>query len=245
MLCAIPVGKVTGHRFPAPHRLRKPPVDTAPCTSFSTLIRTASHEQHTEAETSTFMSDLLGGKLGVDAYARYTEQLWFVYGHGGRCGFAGGGPGGRALHPARADARRGAGAGPGASAGPGLAGRARPAARHRGVRVPRGGVRAELARRLCGAPLHALPRRPLRRPDHPRQGGEDLGVRRKGDGVRFYVFEGIANPAAFKRTYRELLDAVRGGRPGEAAHRGRVQAGVRAEHGCVPGAGRGVPAVGA
>lgn len=48
-------------------------------TPFSTLIRTASHEQHVEAETSTFMSDLLGGRLGVDAYARYTEQLWFVY----------------------------------------------------------------------------------------------------------------------------------------------------------------------
>lgn len=47
--------------------------------SFSTLIRTASHEQHVEAETSTFMSDLLGGRLGMDAYARYTEQLWFVY----------------------------------------------------------------------------------------------------------------------------------------------------------------------
>lgn len=47
--------------------------------SFSTLIRTASHEQHVEAETSTFMSDLLGGRLGVEAYARYTEQLWFVY----------------------------------------------------------------------------------------------------------------------------------------------------------------------
>ncbi len=47
--------------------------------SFSTVIRTASHDQHVEAETSTFMSDLLGGRLGVDAYARYTEQLWFVY----------------------------------------------------------------------------------------------------------------------------------------------------------------------
>src|SRR5690242_12906803 len=46
---------------------------------FSTVIRSASHEQHTEAETSTFMSDLLGGRLGVEAYARYTEQLWFVY----------------------------------------------------------------------------------------------------------------------------------------------------------------------
>jgi len=56
------------------------PDTTGPAaTPFSTLIRTASHEAHTEAETSTFMSDLLGGRLGVEAYARYTEQLWFVY----------------------------------------------------------------------------------------------------------------------------------------------------------------------
>lgn len=34
------------------------------------------------------------------------------------------------------------------------------------------------------------------------------GFARKGDGVRFYVFEEIANPASFKRGYRELLDAV-------------------------------------
>ncbi len=34
------------------------------------------------------------------------------------------------------------------------------------------------------------------------------GFARKGDGVRFYVFEGISNPAAFKREYRALLDAV-------------------------------------
>ena len=50
-----------------------------PPAPFSTVIRTASHEQHTEAENSSFMSDLLGGKLGVHAYRRYTEQLWFVY----------------------------------------------------------------------------------------------------------------------------------------------------------------------
>jgi heme oxygenase len=38
-------------------------------TAFSTLVRTATHEQHTETKASTFMSDLLGGRLGVDAYA--------------------------------------------------------------------------------------------------------------------------------------------------------------------------------
>jgi heme oxygenase len=34
------------------------------------------------------------------------------------------------------------------------------------------------------------------------------GFERKGDGVRFYVFEGIGNPAQFKREYREALDGV-------------------------------------
>lgn len=34
------------------------------------------------------------------------------------------------------------------------------------------------------------------------------GFDRKGDGVRFYVFDAISNPAAFKREYRALLDAL-------------------------------------
>uniref|UniRef100_UPI003A8B6D73 biliverdin-producing heme oxygenase n=1 Tax=Streptomyces sp. Agncl-13 TaxID=3400628 RepID=UPI003A8B6D73 len=34
------------------------------------------------------------------------------------------------------------------------------------------------------------------------------GFARRGDGVRFYVFEGIGNPAAFKRGYRERLDSM-------------------------------------
>ena len=34
------------------------------------------------------------------------------------------------------------------------------------------------------------------------------GFRSKGDGVRFYVFDGISNPAAFKREYRALLDGL-------------------------------------
>ncbi|MGW4248233.1 biliverdin-producing heme oxygenase, partial [Nocardia sp. NPDC004722] len=31
---------------------------------------------------------------------------------------------------------------------------------------------------------------------------------KKGDGVRFYVFDGIGNPAAFKREYRQALDQL-------------------------------------
>ncbi|MFF4346268.1 heme oxygenase (biliverdin-producing) [Streptomyces sp. NPDC001530] len=179
-------------------------------TAFSTLLRTASHEQHTEAETSTFMSDLLGGRLGVDAYARYTEQLWFVY---------------EALE---ADTERLVSdpvAGP--FIRPELLRRtalerdlahlrgpdwratltALPATRVYAARV------AECAREWPGGYVAHHYTRYL----GDLSGGQTIrgkaertwGFARKGDGVRFYVFEDIANPAAFKRSYRELLDGLR------------------------------------
>ncbi|WP_371549948.1 biliverdin-producing heme oxygenase [Streptomyces sp. NBC_00554] len=178
-------------------------------TAFSTLIRTASHEQHTEAETSTFMSDLLGGRLGVEAYARYTEQLWFVY---------------EALE---ADADK--------LASDPLAGAfiqhelmrrtaleadlahlrgpdwhttltALPATQAYAARV------AECARTWPGGYIAHHYTRYL----GDLSGGQIIrgkaeqtwGFTRKGDGVRFYVFEDITNPAAFKRAYRELLDGI-------------------------------------
>ncbi|MDI9834426.1 MULTISPECIES: biliverdin-producing heme oxygenase [unclassified Streptomyces] len=177
--------------------------------SFSTVIRTASQEQHTEAETSTFMSDLLGGKLGVDAYARYTEQLWFVYealetGAGGLAADPVAGPFVRpelfrleALEQDLAHLR-----GPEWRAGL----TALPATRAYADRVRScvegwpGGYLAHHYTRYLG----------------DLSGGQIIrdraertwGFARKGDGVRFYVFEGIANPAAFKREYRALLDGV-------------------------------------
>ncbi|MFI6338124.1 heme oxygenase (biliverdin-producing) [Streptomyces sp. NPDC050535] len=178
-------------------------------SAFSTLIRTASHEQHTEAETSTFMSDLLGGRLGVEAYARYTEQLWFVY---------------EALE---ADAERLASdpvAGPFIQAeltrrdaleadlahlrGPDWRTTltALPATRAYADRV------AECARTWPGGYVAHHYTRYL----GDLSGGQIIrgkaeqtwGFDRKGDGVRFYVFEDITNPAAFKRAYRELLDGI-------------------------------------
>ncbi|GHB23389.1 MULTISPECIES: biliverdin-producing heme oxygenase [Streptomyces] len=178
-------------------------------TPFSTLIRTASHEQHTEAESSSFMSDMLGGRLGVDAYARYTEQLWFVY---------------RALEDGAEVLREDPVAGPFIQ--PELM---RAAELERDLAHLRGdGWRDGLE------PLPATAAYTERVAECARDwpagyiahhytrylgdlsGGQIIrgtaektwGFDRKGDGVRFYVFEGIANPAAFKREYRELLDAV-------------------------------------
>ncbi|GGT25902.1 biliverdin-producing heme oxygenase [Streptomyces purpureus] len=178
-------------------------------TPFSTLIRVASHEQHTEAETSTFMSDLLGGRLGVDAYTRYTEQLWFVY---------------RALEGAAEALKDDPVAGPFVKPelfrtaelerdlahlrGPGWRDglTALPSTAAYAARVeecartwPAGYVAHHYTRYLGDLSGGQIIRDKAER---------TWGFARKGDGVRFYVFEQISNPAAFKRAYRELLDRV-------------------------------------
>ncbi|MEE1753229.1 biliverdin-producing heme oxygenase [Streptomyces sp. SP18CS02] len=182
---------------------------SATVVPFSTLIRTASHEQHTEAESSAFMSDLLGGRLGVDAYARYTEQLWFVY---------------RALEEAASSLAGDPVAGPfiqpelfrtaelerdlahlrGPKWRQGLA--PLPATAGYADRVeecartwPAGYVAHHYTRYLGDLSGGQIIRDKAER---------TWGFARKGDGVRFYVFEQIPNPAAFKRGYRELLDRV-------------------------------------
>jgi heme oxygenase len=178
--------------------------------SFSTLIRTASHDAHTEAETTTFMGDLLGGKLGVEAYARYTEQLWFVYEalESAAPALAGDPVAGPFVQPELM--RLGALErdlehlrGPGWRAT--LA--ALPATRAYAERV------TECARTWPGGYVAHHYTRYL----GDLSGGQIIrdraekawGFAKKGDGVRFYVFEDITNPAAFKRGYRELLDRVR------------------------------------
>ncbi|WP_171162128.1 heme oxygenase (biliverdin-producing) [Streptomyces sp. I05A-00742] len=184
-------------------------MDSPATTPFSTLIRTASHEQHTEAENSSFISDLLGGRLGIAAYRRYTEQLWFVY---------------RALEataPALADDP---------VAGPFIRPELARTAQlerdlaHLGGPEWRTGLVALPATEAYAARIQECAR------DWPAgyvahhytrylgdlSGGQVIrgtaektwGFDRKGDGVRFYVFDEIDNPAAFKREYRELLDAL-------------------------------------
>ncbi|WP_405831989.1 heme oxygenase (biliverdin-producing) [Streptomyces sp. NBC_01176] len=191
---------------------------------FSALIRTASHEQHVEAETSTFMSDLLGGRLGVDAYARYTEQLWFVYeALEADAGTLAADPvAGPFIQPAllrRAALERDLTHLRGAGWRSTLT--ALPATEAYAARV------AECARAWPGGYVAHHYTRYL----GDLSGGQIIrdraertwGFARKGDGVRFYVFEDIANPAAFKRGYRELLDAL----PADDLERQRIIAECR------------------
>ncbi|MFD4970483.1 heme oxygenase (biliverdin-producing) [Streptomyces sp. NPDC058424] len=177
--------------------------------SFSAVIRTASHEQHTEAETSTFMSDLLGGRLGVDAYARYTEQLWFVYealedGAGRLASDPVAGPFIRpelfrlAALERDLEHLRGASWRSEVSVLPATeayAARVRECAE----RWPAGYIAHHYTRYLGDLSGGQIIRD---------KAEKTWGFTKRGDGVRFYVFEEIPNPAAFKRSYRELLDTV-------------------------------------
>ncbi|MFC8265638.1 heme oxygenase (biliverdin-producing) [Streptomyces cinereoruber] len=178
-------------------------------TPFSTLIRTASHEQHTEAETSSFMGDLLGGRLGVDAYARYTEQLWFVY---------------RALEEGAETLREDPVAGPfiqpelfrTAALEQDLAHLRGPDWRDGLSPLPATVAYAERVAECAREWPAGYVAHHYTRYLGDLSGGQIIrdkaertwGFARKGDGVRFYVFEEISNPAAFKRAYRELLDGV-------------------------------------
>ncbi|MGW6789129.1 biliverdin-producing heme oxygenase [Streptomyces chartreusis] len=178
--------------------------------SFSTVIRTASHEEHVQAETSTFMSDMLGGRLGVDAYARYTEQLWFVYEalEAGAERLASDPVAGPFIRPELfrlASLERDLAH----LRGPGWRSlvSALPATRAYADRVrecaedwPAGYIAHHYTRYLGDLSGGQIIRD---------KAEKTWGFTRKGDGVRFYVFEEIANPAAFKRSYRELLDEVR------------------------------------
>ncbi|MEU2833042.1 biliverdin-producing heme oxygenase [Streptomyces lavendulae] len=177
--------------------------------AFSTVIRVASHEQHTEAETSTFMSDLLGGRLGVDAYTRYTEQLWFVY---------------RALEDTAGALREDPVAGPFirpelmrvAEIERDLAHLLGPGWRESVVALPATLAYAARVAECAASWPGGYVAHHYTRYLGDLSGGQIIrdkaertwGFERKGDGVRFYVFADIANPAAFKRTYRELLDAI-------------------------------------
>jgi heme oxygenase len=189
---------------------------TAP---FSTLIRAASLEKHDEAKTSSFMTDLLGGGFGVEAYARYTEQLWFVY---------------RALEGPAETLRRDPVAGP--FLRPELARTAELERDLAHLRGPdwRAGLEPLPATAAYAARIDACARTfpggfvahhytrylgDLAGGQLVRDAAEKTwGFAHKGDGVRFYVFAGIPNPAAFRRDYRASLDRL----PSDELERRRI-----------------------
>ncbi|AQS69888.1 heme oxygenase (biliverdin-producing) [Streptomyces pactum] len=178
--------------------------------SFSALLRAATHEQHEEANTSSFMSDLLGGRLGVDAFARYTEQLWFVY---------------EALESGAARLTADPVAGPFirpelmrlASLERDLAHLRGPAWRASLTELPTTRAYADRVRECAETWPAGYVAHHYTRYLGDLAGGQVVrdraertwGFAKKGDGVRFYVFDGIGNPAAFKREYRALLDGIR------------------------------------
>lgn len=180
-----------------------------PAAPFSTRIREATAREHEEAENSTFITDMLAGVLGIDSYRRYTAQLWFIY---------------RALEEHSAGLADDPVAGPfikpelartaelerdlAALAGPGwreqldpLPATAAYAARiEECARTWPGGYIAHHYTRYLGD---------LSGGQVIRGHAEKLwDLPHRGDGVRFYVFDGIGNPAAFKREYRALLDRI-------------------------------------
>ncbi|MER7584019.1 biliverdin-producing heme oxygenase [Kitasatospora sp. NPDC097691] len=176
---------------------------------FSTVLRTASSEEHEAAEHSSFMSHLLHGRLGIEAYADLTGQLWHVYrALEGRTGQL-------AEHPL---------------AGPFIDGALlRTTAIERDLAHLRGpdwrdGLAPMPATAAYVARVEELAAEwPAGYIAHhytrylgDLSGGQIIrgvaertwGFARKGDGVRFYVFEEVDNPAAFKRAYRAKLDAA-------------------------------------
>ncbi|MFF2553156.1 heme oxygenase (biliverdin-producing) [Nocardia sp. NPDC058058] len=184
-------------------------LDTDTAAPFSTLIRSATEQQHAEAEHSTFMRDLLTGELGVEAFYRYTSQLWFVY---------------EALEKHSAALASDSVAGPFVQ--PGLARLAAleadlaylGGANWRDELTPLPSTAAYAARiEECatewsaGYVVHHYTRYlgDLSGGQVIRGTAEKLwNLPKKGDGVRFYVFDDISNPAAFKREYRENLDGL-------------------------------------
>ncbi|MED7949932.1 heme oxygenase (biliverdin-producing) [Kitasatospora sp. NPDC058201] len=176
---------------------------------FSTVLRTASSAEHEAAEQSSFMSRLLGGHLGVDAYADLTGQLWYVY---------------RALEGRAAELAEHPVAGPfidlalmrTAAIERDLAHLLGPGWRDALSPLPATAAYAARVEELAEQWPAGYVAHHYTRYLGDLSGGQIIrgiaektwGFDRKGDGVRFYVFEEVGNPAAFKRDYRAKLDAA-------------------------------------
>ncbi|GAA2252273.1 MULTISPECIES: biliverdin-producing heme oxygenase [Kitasatospora] len=177
--------------------------------ALSAVLRAASSAEHEAAEHSTFMSHLLGGRLGRDAYAELSGQLWFVY---------------RALEGRAAELARHPVAGPfidpalfrTASLEHDLEHLRGPGWRSALTPLPATAVYTARIEELAADWPNGYLAHHYTRYLGDLSGGQIIrgvaertwGFERKGAGVRFYVFEEVGNPAAFKRGYRARLDAA-------------------------------------
>jgi heme oxygenase len=195
-------------RLPVEDRMTETaaPVEAA---GFAALLRTATAKHHQEVQQSSFMGDLLGGRLGVDAYAELAGQLWFVYSALEQAGRE------LAGHPVV-----------GPFVDPGLhrtEALTRDLLHLRGsrwqqdlVELPATAGYAARLREVAGEWPGGFIAHHYTRYLGDLSGGQIVrgiaekawGFEHKGDGVRFYVFEEIGSPAAFKREYRAKLDAA-------------------------------------
>jgi heme oxygenase (biliverdin-producing, ferredoxin) len=199
-------GPAAGPARPLPEPGRPLPWPARP---LSEEVREGCRDAHRTAEGTAFVRDLLGGRVGPVAYGRYAEQLWYVY---------------RALEDGARALAADPVAGPflqpglprvpalerdlGHLLGPGW--RERSAPLPETVRYVRR-VRSVAASWPAGYVAHHYTRylgdlsggRVLRAAAE-----RAWGLPPGGDGVRFYVFDAVPDPAAFKREYRARMDAL-------------------------------------
>ncbi len=166
---------------------------------FAEVLRTATWTDHESAEDDSYLKNLMAGRLSPEAYGEMVAQHYFAYValDGASRRLADDPVAGAFVFPElyreealvrdlEGDLRR-------------RLGRAdRPQQADPDARRPDQPGR-RLAGRICGPPLHSLPRRPVRRTVHPDGTAEDLRLR-QGGGVDFYHFDIGSLPASRTNT---------------------------------------------
>lgn len=174
-------------------------------TAFSADIRAASMSAHRDAQSSAFVRDLLAGKSDLKAYAQLVAQHYFVYRELELAGDA------MASDPIAgtfisADLRRT----PALEAD--LAHLLGAEWAHKITPTSETTVYCDRIKEVCLTWPGGFVAHHYVRYMGDLSGGQHIGeiIRRtynlNGNGAKFYTFDGIADPTAFKDSYREKLD---------------------------------------
>jgi heme oxygenase len=176
---------------------------------FAARLRAGTRSEHEAAEGSPFMANLLGGRLRRSAYTALTSQLWFVY---------------RALEDSAErladDPVIGPLIDPALFRTPALeadlAHLLGPDWHAEAAPLPATRAYADRIREVAAGWPAGYAAHHYTRYLGDLAGGQVIrsvaertwGFPHKGDGVRFYVFDQVPNPAGFRRGYRARLDAL-------------------------------------